>query len=336
MKRLRIPILTVTLFAMLFLGLALDGAWRQEGMSSGPDTLLLVPEGASSRAIIRQMNEAGVLTRPRIFLWGLRLNGAGDELRAGRYRLRRPSSPANLLAALRAGDTEKIWLTLPEGLWLDETVGQIATQLELDSLDLARRVRRPGDWSHPFLAEAKDLEGFLLPDTYAFEYPADPMRVIGTLLDAFDALMAELREQAPPDLHLDSRAWTTLASIVEAEARLDEERPAIAAVYLNRVARGMKLEADPTVIYGLGFRKPRLYYKDLEIDSPYNTYRHTGLPPGPICSPGRASLAALSAADPADPHLYFVADGSGGHIFAETFSEHLRNVDRVRKDRGKP
>jgi UPF0755 protein len=336
MRPLRVTLLAAAMLLMLFLGLALDGAWRQEGVSSGPDTLLLVPEGASSRAIIRQMSEAGVLVRPRIFLWGLRLNGAADELRAGRYRLRRPSSPARLLATLRAGETEKIWLTLPEGLWLDEAVGQIATQLELDSLDLARRVRRPRDWSHPFLEGAKDLEGFLLPDTYAFEYPADPVRVIGTLLDAFDTLMTELQGQVPEDWRLGSREWATLSSIVEAEARLDDERPAIAAVYLNRVARGMKLEADPTVIYGLGFRKPRLYYKDLDLDSPYNTYRHTGLPPGPICSPGRASLAALPVADPNDPNLYFVADGSGGHLFAETFSEHLRNVDRVRRGNGKP
>ncbi len=336
MRRWIVTLLAAAILLLLMLALALDGAWRREGASTGLDTLLVIPEGASSRAIARQLSEAGILTRPRIFLWGLRLNGAGNELRAGRYRLRRPSSPARLLTALRNGDTEKIWLTLPEGLWLDEAVGQIAVQLQLDSLDLSRRVRRPRDWSHPFLAGAGDLEGFLLPDTYAFEYPADPVRVIGTLLDAFDATMSELRKQAPEDWRLDIREWTTLASIVEAEARLDDERPAIAAVYLNRLRRGMKLEADPTVIYALGFRKRRLYYKDLDLDSPYNSYRHVGLPPGPICSPGRASLAAPLAADPDSPHLYFVADGSGAHLFAETFSEHLKNVDRVRNSSGKP
>lgn len=323
------------LVLVLLAGLLAERAWQGVGPRSGADTLLVVPAGASAAAVARQLEEAGVLERPRVFLWGLRLAGAGEELRAGRYRLRRPSSPALLLRQLREGDTEKIWLTLPEGLWLDESVGLIARQLDLDSLELAELVRRPRDWSHPFLAGAENLEGFLLPDTYAFEHPADPVRVIGSLLDAFDANMAALRARAPGDWPWSTRDWTIIASIVEAEAQLDAERPRIAAVYLNRLARGMKLEADPTVVYGLGARRKRLYYKHLEIDSPYNTYRYKGLPPGPICSPGRASLAALLAANTDEPYLYFVADGAGGHRFAATFAEHQRNVAALRKRRGR-
>jgi len=319
----------------LAIGLGLDGAWRRTSSPTLPDTTLVVPGGASSRAIASQLAEAGVLERPRLFLLGTRIRGASDALRAGRYRFHRPCSPARLLEILKAGDTEKVWLTLPEGLWLDETVGQIARQLDLDSLDLAERVRRPGDWSHPFLAGASNLEGFLLPDTYAFEYPADPVTVVGTLLDAFDAVLADLRRRAPRDWPFGPREWVTLASIVEAEARRDDERAAIAAVYLNRIERGMKLEADPTVIYALGWRKKRLYYKDLDVDSRYNTYRNRGLPPGPICNPGRASLASLLAADPESRNLYFVADGDGGHRFAETFAEHQRNVAALRKRQGR-
>ena len=320
---------------ILAVALGLDGVWRRTSSPSLPDTTLVVPAGASSRAIASQLAEAGVLERPRLFLWGARIRGASDALRAGRYRFHRPSSPARLLEILRAGDTEKIWLTLPEGLWLDEAVDQISRQLDLDSLELAERVRRPDDWSHTFLAGASNLEGFLLPDTYAFEYPADAVTVIGTLLDAFDVVLADLRRRAPREWSLGPREWVTLASIVEAEALRTDSRPGIAAVYLNRLERGMRLEADPTVIYALGWRKRRLYYKDLDVDSPYNTYREHGLPPGPICSPGRASLAAPLAADPDDGNLYFVADGDGGHRFAETFAEHQRNVAALRRRLGR-
>lgn len=338
MNRARIGFLAAALLLLLVLslGLGLEGAWRRVDPATGPDTLIVVPAGSSARAIARQLGEAGVLARPRLFLWGLRFSGDGAALRAGRYLFRRPSSPAELLRTLRKGETELLWLTLPEGLWLREAVGQISRQLGLDSLDLVRRAQRPQDWTHPFLEGATDLEGYLLPDTYAFEYPPDPELVLGTLLDAFDAALSKLQRQAPEDWHLPPRAWTTLASIVEAEALRDEERGSIARVYLNRLERGMKLEADPTVLYALGWRKPRVYYKDLDLDSPYNTYRHDGLPPGPICSPGRASLAALLERDPGDRNLYFVADGQGGHRFSESFSEHLRNVAALRGKQGKP
>ena len=330
--RRALPLAGGALLLALLLSMGARGVWRHAGAPAAPDTVMVVPPGASSRAIARQLHGAGVLTSPRVFVWGLRLAGAADELRAGRYRFRRPSSPAQLARQLRAGSTEKVWLTLPEGLWLDEAVAQIAAQLELDSLDLAAAVRDPARWpSHDFLAGRPNLEGFLLPETYALEYPVTPDGVLRVLLDAFDRSVTLLRGQAPPGWTLDTLDWTTLASIVEAEAQLAEERPRIAAVYLNRLARGMKLEADPTVMYALGRRKPRLYFKDLAVDSPYNTYLNAGLPPGPICSPGRASLAAPLAADPADSSLYFVADGQGGHRFSATFAEHQRNVAALRR-----
>jgi len=320
------------LLLALVLGVGARGAWRHAGPAAAADTVLVIPPGASSRAIAHQLADAKVLGSPRLFVWGLRLGGAADELRAGRYRFRRPTSPAALLRQLRRGSTEKVWLTLPEGLWLDETVAQIAGQLGLDSLQLAQAVRDPARWpGHDFLAGRQDLEGFLLPETYALEYPVSIDGVLALLLDAFDRAMALLRAEAPSDWTLDTLQWTTLASIVEAESRLPEERPRIAAVYLNRLARGMKLEADPTVLYAIGRRKPRLYFKDLALDSPYNTYLHPGLPPGPICSPGRASLAAPLAVDPADSSLYFVADGNGGHRFSVTFAEHQRNVAALRR-----
>jgi len=128
----------------------------------------------------------------------------------------------------------------------------------------------------------------------------------------------------------------TLASIVEAEARVSDERPVIAAVYTNRLRRGMRLEADPTVAYAMGGYKGRLLYADLEIDSPYNTYRNKGLPPGPICSPGEASIRAALYPDPDTDALYFVARGDGSHIFTRTLREHQAAVRKVRSQRGRP
>jgi len=326
----------VAALAVLAMAAGLAGLRRAWTSAPGPargDTVLVVAPGSSPPRIARELAAAGVLARPRLFLWGLRLSGAGGDLKAGRYRFPRPASCDRVLADLRAGRTAKLWITLPEGLWLDEAVGLMARGLGLDSLDLARRVRDPGAWDHPFLAGRPDLEGFLFPDTYAVEYPPDAGALLDQVLDRCAGVLAELADRAPADWPLDTVDWVTLASIVEAEARLDEERPRIAAVYLNRLRRGMRLEADPTVMYALGERRPRLYFKHLEVDSPYNTYRRAGLPPGPICSPGRRSLESLLAADPADPALYFVATGDGGHLFSATLAEHRRKVAALRRGR---
>lgn len=313
-------------------GLALESAWRRAPAAAAPDTILIIEPGSSSRGIASQLATAGVLRSPRAFLWGLAWRGDAGSLKAGRYRFHRPSSPAAIAAALIAGRTEPLRLTLREGLWLDESVSAIARQLELDSLAVARLVRDPRRWpAQDFLAGRPNLEGFLFPDTYAFEYPVTPEAVVGTLLAAFAKARDELRASAPQGLGLDTLAWTTLASIVESEARLDADRPRIARVYRNRLARGMRLEADPTVLYALGERRPRVLTRDLRVDSPYNTYRNKGLPPGPICSPGRASLAASLAVDPTDRSLFFVADGKGGHRFAATYDEHKRNVASLRR-----
>ena len=331
--RIRLLVWLILLVFVLIVYSELGSRWRSVPAATASDTLLVIPAGWGSGRIVARLAEAGVLESPNLFGWGLRLQGRSGDLKAGRYLFRRPSSPAALLAQLVGGATEKQWLTLPEGLWLDEAVGHIARSLAVDSLELSRLVRLPKEWGRSFLAGRADLEGFLYPDTYSFEYPATPRAVVECLLAGFEREMGAVTLQAPAGWALAVGEWVTLASIVEAEARKDDERGPIAAVYLNRLRLGMKLEADPTVMYALGERRDRLFFKHLKVDSPYNTYLHPGLPPGPICSPGKSSLRALLLAAPDDPHLYFVADGKGGHLFAITYDEHRRNVERVRAGR---
>jgi UPF0755 protein len=205
-------------------------------------------------------------------------------------------------------------------------------------------VRSGGDFDHDFLADRPEgvtsLEGFLFPDTYEFPSDATARDVIARMLDTFgQRFTPELREQARAQ-GLTVYQAVTLASIVEREAVLPEERPIIASVFLNRLRAGMHLNADPTVQYALGYQgeghgwwKRPLLLEDLEVDSPYNTYRHVGLPPGPICNPGLAALEAV--VNPADTrYLYFVANdvaGDGSHVFAETLEEHNANIAKYRR-----
>jgi len=328
-NRLLIVLLVVLLAD---LGVALWVTWFLEPAGSGEKALVDIPPGLSSGQIADTLEARGVLKGTLLFRVALLFGDA--DLKAGRYVFRKPQAPGRVLSKLRRGETEKIWLRIPEGLWQEETAQLIAERLDLDAAELKEKLNSTGDWDYAFLDGASDLEGVLFPDSYAFEYPVGVEDVIPRLLGRFDEVIHRLlRKNSLEELGLNLREWITLASIVEAETLLDEERERVAAVYLNRLAKGMKLEADPTVIYGLGERKRRLFYRHLEDESPYNTYRNEGLPPGPICSPGARSLEAVLSADLSDSSLYFVARGDGGHFFSTTFQEHLSKVEMVRNGR---
>ncbi len=328
-------VLILLLLLILDLAAALWASWSMVPAGSGEEVLVRIPQGLSSSAIADSLKAKGVLKGTRLFRLALLL---GDEdLKAGRYLFRKPQAPGRVLSKLRRGETEKIWLRIPEGLWMDETAGLIARQLDLDSLKLSTSMRGSSGFKYEFLEGADDLEGVLFPDSYAFEYPVSEADVLPRLLGRCDEVLRRLQsEYSLEETGLSLREWIVLASIVEAETMLDSERERVAAVYRNRLLKGMKLEADPTVIYGLGKRRKRLYYKHLDQPSPYNTYRNEGLPPGPICSPGERSLEAVLKADLSDPSLYFVARGDGGHFFSVTFQEHLEKVEMVRNGRKEP
>ncbi len=282
------------------------------------DTVIYIPQGSGVEAIARQLHEAGAIEDPLVFRLGVRLLRAGRELRAGEYLFAAALSTRGTIDLLRGGETVVRRLTLAEGLTSQEIVALVEQAEALEGT-----------------VETAPPEGSLLPETYHYARGDSRGELVVRMGRARDRLLSELWPARAPNLPLATpQEAVVLASIVEKETGVAAERARVASVFVNRLKKGMRLQSDPTVVYGLtGGKGPlgrALTRKDLQAPSPYNTYLNPGLPPGPIANPGRASLEAVL--DPAQTaFLYFVADGSGGHAFAKTLAEHNRNVAKWRK-----
>lgn len=337
-RRLFVRALVLALVAVLLIATGAGvWTWRTlygEQIVAGAEPVhFVVPDGASLHEVAAGLEREGLLERPWALRLVARLEGGARRIRAGEYELPPGASPAHLLHLLVDGPLLTRAITLPEGWTAARTVAALADSLHIDPAPLERLVEDPPEsWRTRLgIPEGHGLEGYLFPETYRFARGIPPRRVIETLLatleEALDDSLRKAVEDHPYDLH----EVLTLASIVEAEATRDDERSRIAAVYLNRLRRGWKLEADPTVAFATDKVGERLLYRDLEVDSPYNTYRHGGLPPGPINSPGLASIRAVLAPEPDFEAMYFVADGEGGHRFSRTWEEHRRAVERYRE-----
>ena len=248
------------------------------------------------------------------------------------------------MAALQHGRPPTVTVTIPEGRRAEE-IAEILHQAGLvDPQEFLALVRSGEGFAFAFLEDrppeaSPSLEGYLFPDTYQIPRDSDARAIITLLLSTFDARFTEEMRARAHEQGLTVHEVVTLASIVEREAVLPEERPLIASVFRNRLARGMKLDADPTVQYAMGYDEAQktwwrtLLVEDYQFDSPYNTYRRVGLPPGPICNPGLASIEAVLSPEDTD-YLYFVANtvaGDGSHVFARTFEEHQRNIARYQR-----
>ncbi len=283
----------------------------------------MIPPGTGVSGIARRLEQAGVIERGFVFEMGARLLH-GRSLRAGEYEIPAQASTHAIVELLASGKTYVRRLTVPEGLTTAEAL-EIVGAAEALSGQIGKQ---PG-------------EGELLPETYNYSYGDKRDDMVVRMAAAMQRTLAELWDRRAPDLPLATpREALILASIVEKETGVEAERARVAGVFMNRLRLGMRLESDPTVVYALsrgGEPLGRaLTRKDLETDDPYNTYRNVGLPPGPIANPGRAALAAVLAPMSTN-ELYFVADGAGGHRFARTYAEHLKNVARYRALRdGRP
>lgn len=290
-----------------------------------------IPHGMSAAQIGDLLQRKGIIRNRTAFLWSARLKGVEARLKSGRYLLSPSMSPSQILQILSLGKAKMVRFSVPEGL----TVGQIAELWQSKGFSRAEEfVRAAHDKAllTSYGINAQSAEGYLFPETYTIWEGTSAREMVSAMIELF-------KRRVTPDLIEEGRKRglslhqiVTLASIIEKEAKLDEERPLISAVFHRRLKLGWKLEADPTVRYALGFPSRPLTSDDLKVDSPYNTYLHPGLPPGPICNPGLKSIEA--AVRPADvDYLYFVARGDGSHIFSRTYREHIRAIAQIKRDR---
>lgn len=287
----------------------------------GEAVSVTLPAKATARETARLLYEEGVIGSPFFFRLAAKLTGLDRQLKPGTFRLRKLMSSPEVLWKLTSGRAELVKVVIPEGF----SIRQIAERLGGSGVTDAAAFET--------YARANNLEGRLFPTTYFFSSHMDATVVAHLMHEEFKRQVEPLFQKAGGQGRLSSDQTIILASIVEREAVLPHEKARIAAVYLNRLQRRMRLEADPTVQYavGAGVWKRNLTRRDLQTDSPYNTYLHFGLPPGPICSPGAGSIAGVLDPETTDA-LYFVADATGGHTFSATYDEHLKAVAALRRE----
>lgn len=316
-------IMTMAVFACV---IAIAGFYYVISVFHAPGPLktnanIMVRNGASLAEISSNLERNGMISEGRIFRYvsGTYLN-SGDSLKAGEYEIKAGASMSDILELMRSGKSILYSVTFPEGLTVKQMFDRLAADPVLE-----------GD-----LPQTLPPEGSLRPDTYKFTRGTKRQEVVNQMLDAQKKLIDQIWEKRSPDLFLKTKEqFVILASIVEKETGKDDERAHVASVFLNRLKKGMRLQSDPTIVYGLfgGDGKPSdrpIYQSDVQKQTPYNTYIIKGLPPGPIANPGRAALEAV--ANPwRSNDLYFVADGTGGHAFAATLDDHNANVKQWRK-----
>lgn len=295
--------------------------WAQQALhAKGPLTaekiVYIAPGGV--KTVAAELQNDGIVADARIFRLGARLMRDNGALKAGEYAFPAGTTPLDVVRILQEGKVYQHHLTIAEGLTSAEVV---------DILNRADALK--GEISSP------PPEGSLLPETYNYTYGETRANMIARMQKAMTQTLSALWEKRAPALQIQTPAQAvTLASIVEKETGIAAERPRIAGVFMNRLKAGMPLQSDPTVIYAITLGKYKLdrplLRTDLDVDSPYNTYIHTGLPPAPIANPGREALKAVMNPENND-YLYFVANGTGGHAFGASLEEHMRNVANWRK-----
>ena len=293
------------------------------------EQLVEIPSGLGTNAIGQRLVDAGVVRDTITYRVALWLSGDATRLQAGEYRFDRSITAREVVGKIVRGDVDQVGITFPEG----RTITEMAAIFEAQGFGAASSfvaAARDGSLIAHMDPAATDLEGYLFPDTYKVSRRIDAPRLVRAMVERAGQVLTLALRQAAADRRLTVRQLVTLASLVEKETGQGDERRLVAAVYANRLRIGMALQCDPTVIYALqrrGGYDGNLRRDDLAFDSPYNTYRYPGLPPGPIAAPGQAALEA--AANPADvDYLYFVSRNDGSHAFSRSLEEHNRNVRR--------
>ena len=294
---------------------------------------IVIQSGMTVRRIGQLLQEQGLIRSTRFFVLMARLSGIEGRLEAGEYRLNGRKTTYRTMWRLTQGVAITKNVTIPEGRTLREIAGILRLGVAIDSVrfvDLAS----DSTFCHELGVQASTLEGYLFPDTYNLFYRMDERAILKTMIAHFREVFSDSLRQRADALGLDLHQAVILASLVEGEAQVARERPIIASIFHRRLRLGRALESCATVQYALGRRKTRLRNHDLKTDSPYNTYLHRGLPPGPIGNPGRAALRATLY--PAEvEYLYFVSRGDGTHIFSKSLRAHINAKNRIKKTRNK-
>jgi UPF0755 protein len=299
------------------------------GGAGGAPVRVTIPPGATMRVASDSLARAGVIHSARLFRAYAFVLRRDRGIKAGTYLLGRDAGWNVVLNDLRAGKGLVHIVTIPEGFAISQIAPLLASKLDVP-IDSVQAAARDTALLHQLDVPTPTLEGYLYPDTYIFSMGTTARAAVTTMVKRFEQVWKPGWTERLDTLHLSRNDVMALASIVEKEARVPQERPVIAAVYLNRLKHGELLQADPTVQFALGKHVARVFYKDLEVDSPYNTYRHKGLPPGPIASPGRPSIeAALYPANVS--YEYFVAFPDGHHEFRMDLAGHEKAKLEARK-----
>jgi UPF0755 protein len=295
----------------------------------------VIRTGERFNALAARLKSEGIITSTTRFRLYSRLTGSDKRLRAGEYRLSATMAPVQILDVLVQGKSILHRLTIPEGY----TIAQIAQEVAEQGLGRAEEIQKLA--ADPMVAqlysiEAKTLEGYLFPDTYYFPKHVEPQKVISTMVERFKTQLEPEWEQRAKELNFTVHQIVTLASIIEKETGAPQERPVIASVFHNRLKKKMRLESDPTVIYGIPNFDGNIKRHHLQTTTPYNTYKIKGLPPGPIANPGRAAIKAALYPDQTN-FLYFVSKKNGTHHFSTNIKDHNRAVRKYQlRRRRKP
>jgi UPF0755 protein len=309
---------------------AAAGLWFRDavyGDRSAPAaaTTFIVPRGSTLGDVVTGLQNAGILAHPIALRILARLRNDESDIQSGQFRFPAHQTSDEILRRLITGTADAVWVTFPEGFTAREMGARLAARSLADAPAFDRyaartRLNVDGTWT-------PSLEGYLFPSTYLIPVGAAPDRIARVLTDQFFRVLPANAASKARALGLDVPQVITIASLIEREAQADDERPLMAGVYYNRLRAGMPLEVDATIEYVFPEHHTVITRRDLEIDSPYNTYRHTGLPPTPIANPGQASIDAAFAPVHSQ-YLFYVYKGNGHHAFAKTLEEHNANVER--------
>ena len=295
-----------------------------------------ISKGSSVKEISKELHDLSIIRSQRAFLWGVKALGVETEIPAGSYKLIHANSNYRIIDQLVNGAPVLKRVTVLEGWTLENIAAELHKKLGISKRKFLNACRDKS-LLNEFGVNAKSFEGYLFPETYFYPENEDPEFIVRSMASEFRKNFSSHMEDRIKEIGFTEIETVTLASIIEGEAIYDEERPTISGVYHNRLKKGMLLQADPTIQYIIEDGPRRLLNKDLKIDSPYNTYLNEGLPPGPINSPGKASIIAALYPEQ-NSYLYFVARGDGYHTFSKTEKEHnraKRKFQKVRRDAGK-